>query len=143
MKFTIMTINDSGSGMKYFAKEDFLKEVGLMIDDCIANGGTYFHIDVDADASCFYIPEEDEEEETEEELIKMNKGLDAFSVNVKNKRRNCPHGYWEKYVGNGAYIKLSIDDVDPMKDFGGYYCELRNSGVTAHECANCKECEVM
>lgn len=58
MKFTIMTINDNGSGMKYFTKEDFLKEVSLMIDDCIANGGTYFHIDADSDASCFYNDEE-------------------------------------------------------------------------------------
>ncbi len=58
MKFTIMTISDNGSGMKYFTKEAFLKEVGLMIDDCIANGGTYFNIDVEADASCFYNDEE-------------------------------------------------------------------------------------
>ena len=62
MKFTIMTINDNGSGMKYFTKEDFLKEVGLMIDDCIVNGGTYFHIDVDSDVSCFYNDEDDEDE---------------------------------------------------------------------------------
>lgn len=62
MKFTIETLNDNGSGMEYFTKEDFLKEVGLMIDDCIANGGTFFDIQVDSDASCFYQDEEDEEE---------------------------------------------------------------------------------
>ena len=61
MKFTIVTTNDNGSGMKYFTKEDFLKEVGLMVDDCINNGGTYFHIDVDADASCFLRDDEKEE----------------------------------------------------------------------------------
>jgi len=53
VKFTIETLNDSGSGMKYTDKEAFLKEVSLMIDDCIANGGTYFDIAVDSDASCF------------------------------------------------------------------------------------------
>lgn len=53
MKFTIETLNDSGSGMKYSTKEDFLKEIALMIDDCIANGGTFFDVQVDSDASCF------------------------------------------------------------------------------------------
>ena len=47
MKFTIETLNDNGSGMLYKTKEDFLKEVGLMIDDCIANGGTFFDIQVE------------------------------------------------------------------------------------------------
>ena len=64
MKFTIETLNDNGSGMRYMTKEDFLKEVSLMIDDCIANGGTFFDIQVDSDASCFY---NDEDEESEEE----------------------------------------------------------------------------
>lgn len=54
MKFTIETLNDNGSGMRYSTKEAFLHEVSLMIDDCIANGGTFFDIQVDADASCFY-----------------------------------------------------------------------------------------
>ena len=53
MKFTIVTLNDNGSGMRYFTKKDFLKEIGLMIDDCIENGGTHFDVSVDADASCF------------------------------------------------------------------------------------------
>lgn len=56
MKFHINTMN--GSGMKYNTKEDFLKEVSLMIDDCTDNGGTYFSIEVDADASCFYIEDD-------------------------------------------------------------------------------------
>lgn len=51
MKFYINTEN--GSGQKFSSKEDFLKEMSLMIDDCIANGGTVFEISVDADASCF------------------------------------------------------------------------------------------
>lgn len=58
MKFFIETINDNGSGMKYNNKEDFLKKVSLMIDDCISNGGTFFDVQVDSDASCFYISAE-------------------------------------------------------------------------------------
>ena len=53
MKFSIYTKNDNGTGMEYTTKEQFLHEVGLMVDDCIANGGTYFSINVDADESCF------------------------------------------------------------------------------------------
>lgn len=56
--FTIETTNDNGSGMSYGTKEEFLKEISLMIDDCIANGGTFFDIQVDSDASCFW--QEDE-----------------------------------------------------------------------------------
>ena len=54
MKYTIETMNDNGSGMAYKTKEEFMKEIGLMIDDCIANGGTFFDVQVDSDASCFY-----------------------------------------------------------------------------------------
>ena len=59
MKFTIETLNDNGSGMSYNTKEEFLKEISLMIDDCIANDGTFFDVQVDSDVSCFY-NEEDE-----------------------------------------------------------------------------------
>lgn len=51
MKFFIGT--DSGSGCKYSDKEDFMHEVSLMVDDCIANGGTFFAVTVDSDASCY------------------------------------------------------------------------------------------
>ena len=57
--FSIYTLNDSGSGMEYNTKEEFLKELSLEIDDCIANGGTYFSVSVDSDASCFYQEEEE------------------------------------------------------------------------------------
>ena len=57
INFTIETLNDNGSGMEYASKEAFLKEISLMIDDCIANGGTFFDIQVDSDASCFYTDE--------------------------------------------------------------------------------------
>lgn len=53
MFFSIFTTNDNGSGMYYSSKENFLKELSLMIDDCIANGGNYFSVEVDTDASCF------------------------------------------------------------------------------------------
>ena len=55
MKYTIETMNDNGSGMAYKTKEEFMKEIGLMIDDCIANGGTFFDVQIDSDASCFYL----------------------------------------------------------------------------------------
>ena len=55
MKYTIETVNDNGSGMTYKTKEEFMKEIGLMIDDCIANGGTFFDAQVDSDVSCFYL----------------------------------------------------------------------------------------
>lgn len=54
MKFNIYTLNDNGSGMKYTNKEDFMKEISLMIDDCIRNGGTYFIADIVSDKSCFH-----------------------------------------------------------------------------------------
>lgn len=59
MDFTIETLNDNGSGMAYGTKEEFLNEISLMIDDCIANGGTFFDVQVNSDASCFYNGEED------------------------------------------------------------------------------------
>lgn len=39
MNFSIYTLIDNGSGMEYTSKEAFLRELSLMIDDCIANGG--------------------------------------------------------------------------------------------------------
>lgn len=54
MRFYIETLNDSGSGMVYKTKEDFLNEISLMIGDCIDNGGTFFDVQIDSDASCFY-----------------------------------------------------------------------------------------
>lgn len=53
MNFTIETLNDNGSGMKYSDKEELMHEISAMIDDCAANGGTFFDIQVDSDASCF------------------------------------------------------------------------------------------
>lgn len=52
MNFYIGT--NGGSGMKFETKEAFLKEIEMMIEDCVANGGSQFDIAVDADASCFY-----------------------------------------------------------------------------------------
>lgn len=52
MKFYIGVEN--ASGMEFDNKEAFLKELGLMIDDCEANGGTQFDVTVEADASCYY-----------------------------------------------------------------------------------------
>ena len=52
MKFYIGSEN--ASGMEFNNKEEFLKEISLMIDDCEANGGTQFDIMVEVDASCYY-----------------------------------------------------------------------------------------
>lgn len=38
---------------KWLEEEDLLAELSMMIDDCIANGGTFFDVQVDSDASCF------------------------------------------------------------------------------------------
>lgn len=54
MEFSVYTMNDNGSGMVYHNKEEFLKEVALMIDDCVDNGGTFFSVQVNADSSCFH-----------------------------------------------------------------------------------------
>ena len=53
MKFSIHTLNDNGSGMEYHSMEDFFNELKRMIKDCVDNGGTYFDININADASCF------------------------------------------------------------------------------------------
>lgn len=58
INFTIETLNDNGSGMEYTSKEAFMKEISLMVDDCIANGGTFFDIQVDSDANCFCTDED-------------------------------------------------------------------------------------
>lgn len=83
MEFTIYTMNDSGSGMEYYNKEDFLKEVGLMVDDCIANGGTYFSIQVDTDAICFYIEDN---------------GECPFGNDPTDDCKNCEFGYRQHLV---------------------------------------------
>lgn len=44
--------------MKYVTKKEFLKEISLIIDNCISNGGTFFDAQIDSDVSCFYIEEE-------------------------------------------------------------------------------------
>lgn len=64
MKFFIATEN--GSGLEYFNKEDFLAELGRMIDDCEANGGTQFDVEVYPDAECFYHPEDDDDDDEDE-----------------------------------------------------------------------------
>lgn len=56
MSFGIYTLLDNGSGIEYSSKEEFLEELSRMIDDCEANGGTYFRVEVDTDKSCFCKP---------------------------------------------------------------------------------------
>lgn len=75
MGFSIYT-NEGCSGCEYSNKEDFLKELSFMIDDCIANGGTYFSITVDADASCYW--QETEDEGYEPNNIDDDMGFDPY-----------------------------------------------------------------
>ena len=63
MRLSIYTMNDNGSGMQYQTKEEFLRELSLMIDDCITNGGTFFSVEVDTNASCFTYDKENGEYE--------------------------------------------------------------------------------
>ena len=34
MKFSIYTLNDNGSGIRYNTKEEFIDEISKMINDC-------------------------------------------------------------------------------------------------------------
>ena len=55
MIFTTISAWDNGSGCTYYTKEKFLEEISVMIDDCIANGGSHFDVEVLTDASCYSI----------------------------------------------------------------------------------------
>lgn len=57
MEFSIY--NEDGSGMKYTDIERFIDEIRMQIRDCIDNGGTYYSIIINADASCFSQDETD------------------------------------------------------------------------------------
>lgn len=67
MDFYISTNTDNSSGMSFKTKEDFLREVSLMVDDCVENGGSYFEIAVDSDASCYWNEDEEYDEDCDEE----------------------------------------------------------------------------
>lgn len=63
MIFTITSVWDvwdHGSGCAYYTKEKFLEEISAMIDDCIANGGSFFDAEIATDASCYSIKEHKE-----------------------------------------------------------------------------------
>lgn len=90
MKFTIETLNDSGSGMKYANKEGFLRELSMMIDDCISNGGTFFDVQVDSDVSCFFNEEGAENAAECEEPITPHIEICLRDVNGKRKHIGCP-----------------------------------------------------
>ena len=98
--FTIETINDNGSGMAYNTKEEFLAELGRMIDDCIANGGTFFDVQVDSDTSCFAVDEDEEEDEDdfEEKHQKLGHRINYRPV-TEEEFRNLKEGD-TIFVGN-------------------------------------------
>jgi hypothetical protein len=53
MDFYVADSYTNGSGQRFASKSAFLAEVSKMIDDCEANGGTFFDLLVSTDASCF------------------------------------------------------------------------------------------
>ena len=52
-RYTITTLNDNGSGMKFNSFNDFMLELRRMLEDCLENDCTYIHIEADSDASFF------------------------------------------------------------------------------------------
>ena len=54
MKFTIETLHDNGSGMRYSTREEFIAEINRMIDDAEVKGFKYFDAQIDCDVSTFY-----------------------------------------------------------------------------------------
>ncbi len=116
MKFYIGS--DSSSGQEFSSKEDFLRELSLMIDDCEANGGELFDVTVDADASCFYDPS-DNDSNPDEKLAK--KLADEFS-DIDDKRSKCGYCFWGSVEG----------------EYGtGFYCKKKKQFVTGTECLHC------
>jgi hypothetical protein len=114
MKFYIGM--DSSSGQEFNNKEDFLKELSLMIDDCEANGGTQFDITVDADANCF---DPNPDDDTDEKFAAQLAGRIS---DVDSKRSSCPHGFWGSVAG----------------EYGtGYYCKKKKQFVSGIECLHC------
>lgn len=137
MKFTITTLNDNGSGMEFTKKEDFLREIAMMIADCIENGGTRFDIEVDSNASCF-APEgciaethksPMELEESKEPISILVRDCNGKRTNLVFNTRNQILNWAEKYMleddeilvitqgniclysGLGSDIGLTCDDI--------------------------------
>ena len=46
MNFYIGTLNDSGSGIAYNSKEEFLQRISNIIDNAIANGDDFFDVQI-------------------------------------------------------------------------------------------------
>ena len=52
MKFYIYTTKKNDYEKECSTKEEFLKEIGLMINNCAEKGGTSFAVDIDTDVMC-------------------------------------------------------------------------------------------
>lgn len=113
MKFYIGVEN--GSGQEFNNKEDFLRELSLMIDDCEANGGEQFDVTVDADASCFA------EDYDIEDLIYHGSDAEEFHKRIDPKREICYKDFWR--TGD---------------DQNGYYCSRQQCFVPSGECKLCR-----
>lgn len=53
MDFFISDSFSNGSGQRFASKQEFLDELSRMIDDCESNGGVFFDVLVNTNASCF------------------------------------------------------------------------------------------
>lgn len=112
MEFLIETLYDNGSGMKYSTEEDFIHEFKSMIKDCETNGGTYFGVSVDTDASCF-VDNDDNKSDLEafkNKLFKERPGVKEFHT-----------------IMTGLDQLLAKFDIDPVKfseENGSVYMEI-------------------
>lgn len=54
MDFDINTsIDNENVNITFNSKEEFLQNLSVLIDNCIANNGSYFEIMIDSDTNCF------------------------------------------------------------------------------------------
>ena len=52
MEYTIKSTFDNGTGMLFYNKEELMERFKELIDNAIANGGSYVDISIDTDVSC-------------------------------------------------------------------------------------------
>ena len=114
MKFSIYTLIDNGSGMKYTTKAGFLAEISAMIDDCIANGGTYFSVEVDTDASCFC----NDETECDDEVLHLEIA-DLLEYDEATGDCKVSKDIFDDYVRN-AWVQIHFEE-HPDNDIRNYF----------------------
>lgn len=112
MDFLIEILYDNGSGMKYSTEEDFIHEVRSMIKDCESNGGTYFGVSVDTDASCFADNDDNKSD------------LEAFKNKLFKERPGVKEFHTIMTGLDQLLVKLDIDPVKFSEENGSVYMEI-------------------